>query len=59
LNNKIYINDSLSAIYVVKQNYFFVLGDNRDNAIDSRTWGFLPEKFIAGKIVSLIKRAKP
>lgn len=57
LNSKIFINDSLSTQYIVKQNYFFMLGDNRDNANDSRIWGFLPEKFIIGKVVGIIKRS--
>lgn len=35
--------------YVVKKNYYFVLGDNRYESIDSRFFGFVPEDAIIGK----------
>ena len=35
--------------YEVKQNYYWAMGDNRDDSLDSRYWGLIPEDFILGE----------
>lgn len=56
-SDSIFINGHHSPKYVVKKNYYFVLGDNRDNASDSRTWGFLPENYLRGRAIAVLRRA--
>ncbi len=44
-----FINNKPATHYIFKQDYYFVMGDNRHNSIDSRAWGFVPESHVIGK----------
>ena len=46
---KIYVNGEPTDRYTVKQNYYWMMGDNRHHSQDCRYWGFVPEDHIVGK----------
>ena len=47
--SSVLVDDKPATYYFVERNYYFMMGDNRENSLDSRFWGFVPEQSIIGK----------
>ena len=47
----IFINGKKTTTYTFKQNYYWMMGDNRNNSLDARYFGYTPEDHIVGKPV--------
>jgi len=53
-DGRIMIRGEEAGSYTFRNNYYFMLGDNRHDSRDSRYWGFVPEKNIIGKAVMIL-----
>jgi len=49
--DEIFINGKLAATYTFKQDYYWMMGDNRHNSEDARYWGYVPFDHVVGKPV--------
>jgi signal peptidase I len=49
LRKELYLNGKRVSSYVVKNDNYFMMGDNRDNSEDSRYWGYLNRNFVKAK----------
>jgi signal peptidase I len=50
-NDDIYINGKKANSYTFKQDYYWLMGDNRHNSLDARYWGYVPFDHVLGKPV--------
>lgn len=52
-NTGIVIDGNPANYYEVQQDYYFMMGDNRNNSLDSRFWGYVPRSLIVGEALMI------
>lgn len=57
-NGKIYIDNKIISNYKFNYDYYFLMGDNKENSIDSREFGLISEKYIIAKPLLIIFTSK-
>jgi signal peptidase I len=53
IDGKIFIDGRQADTYEIPQDYYFAMGDNRDDSADSRYWGFVPREKIIGEALMI------
>lgn len=53
MSGNIYIDGKIVTEYEIPQDYYFAIGDNRDDSSDSRYWGFVPREKIVGEALMI------
>jgi signal peptidase I len=53
-NDQLWIDGRAVEAYTFQQDYYFMMGDNRHNSVDTRFWSFVPQDHLVGKAVFIL-----